>query len=134
MHKDYNQEIELSLDENHQVLNLEFLKSCSSASYRAAWQDVLSIMAKQGIKKLFLNEKNMSIYPKDFEWLLKEWVPRSLPLLDKSFALSIVIPQNLYGEFSLKQALRKYLPNGTLQISCFMEPVSAKMWLIEASA
>ncbi|MEO1652005.1 MAG: hypothetical protein AAFU64_00550 [Bacteroidota bacterium] len=117
----------------HKVLEVVWKGSTSSTEFQETAQFVLNIAQEWQINKWMINQKDMMIYPKDFEWAKQELIPEAQKKLDKNTVVAIVLSNNLFGEFSLKQALNDGFPNGNLNVAYFENSDEAWCWLVECN-
>ncbi len=117
--------------QEHQILEIFWKGLTSSEEFRKAGHKIVDIALKWGIRKWLIDQKSMMIFPKDFDWALQELYPVLSNSLGKEAFVSIVLAQNYYGEYAVKQALKQFFPQGSLSAAYFENHEAAYQWLIE---
>lgn len=115
----------------HKLVELVWKGCTSSVEFKEAAFALVDLTRKWKIDKWLVDQKNMMIYPQDFEWALKEIYPELIKFGQKKSVVSIVLSDNLFGEFSIKKALNQYFPKGNLRVAYFDNPGVAWNWLLE---
>lgn len=97
---------------------------------REALDHFVAYILEHNATKCLLNLREFMLFPKDFDWLMDQ-IQIEGRKLSKDVVVSIVMPKNLFGEYSLKKNLHTHFPEGNLSIFYFDELKDANLWLSE---
>jgi hypothetical protein len=119
-------------DDANRFVLLEWRDFTYGEEYRLALEKVLEALDKHHSNKLLADARKMRAIPQeDQDWLMKNWVPRSVKIGLKHSA--IVIPKTTHGQLSLQQLAKA--ASGSKRLvstdgSSYFETIEeAKKWL-----
>lgn len=132
---DFNS-IEVRQLANGNITKIEFKKHSKSDEFKAAWNKALDLAIEHQSHHWLMDQRNQSIFPKDQQWVEKEWFPKTLEHLPldpkRPRYVALVQSKNFFVDFSAKKFIEQNSFPG-FEVNIFSEVADAEAWLRDAA-
>lgn len=113
------------------LIVMEWLGSVKTQGYKDAHMSFLQQMQTGNYLLWLLDyKKSGDVSVENHEWVINEWLPKTIELLKMVQKIAVVVPDNIFSKISMRILTTQLLAQRDVDIAFFRNDEEAKNWLV----